>query len=35
MVRQVHQERNQPIAIRPELVEALIQSFLKYAWVRR
>jgi hypothetical protein len=29
MVRQAHHERNQPFAVRPELVEGLIQSFPK------
>jgi glycerol-3-phosphate dehydrogenase (NAD(P)+) len=29
MVRQAHHERNQPFAVRPELVEGLIQIFLK------
>jgi len=28
MVRQAHHERNQQFAVRPELVEELIQSFL-------
>jgi glycerol-3-phosphate dehydrogenase (NAD(P)+) len=28
MVRQAHHERNQPFAVRPELVEGLIQSYL-------
>jgi hypothetical protein len=29
-VVQSHYERNQPLAVRPELVEGLVQSFLKY-----
>ena len=29
MVRQAHHERNQPLTVRPELVEGLNQSFLK------
>ena len=29
MVRQAHHERNQQFAVRPELVEGLVQSFLK------
>jgi hypothetical protein len=29
MVRQAHHERNQQLTVRPELVEGLIQSFLK------
>ncbi len=27
-VRQAHPERNQPLTVRPELVERLVQSFL-------
>jgi hypothetical protein len=30
MVRQAHHERNQHLAVRPELVERLIQRFLIY-----
>jgi hypothetical protein len=29
MVRQAHHERNQTLAVRPELVEGLVQRFLK------
>jgi len=29
MVRQAHHERNQPLTVRPKLVEGLNQSFLK------
>jgi hypothetical protein len=30
MVRQAHHERNQSLAVRPELSEGLSQRFLKY-----
>jgi hypothetical protein len=33
MVRQAHHERNQTLAVRPELVEGLVQRFLKPKWV--
>jgi hypothetical protein len=29
MVRQTHHERNQHLTVRPELVEGLVQDFLK------
>jgi hypothetical protein len=29
-IRQAHHERNQQLAVRPELVEGLNQSFLKH-----
>jgi len=32
MLRQVQYERNQPLAVRPESVEGLIQSFPKLEW---
>jgi hypothetical protein len=31
MIRQAHHERNQYFTVRPELVEGLVQSFLKRA----
>ena len=32
MVRQAHHERNQPLTVRPEHVEGLVQSFLNYIY---